>query len=40
MYNWKNRAKKVGVELLPAGSPTKATIETWKQEIRDKERGE
>ncbi len=40
MYNWKKRAKKVGVELLPAGRPTKATIEAWKQQIRDKERGE
>jgi len=40
MYNWKKRAKEVGIELLPAGRPTKATIEAWKKQIRDKERGE
>ena len=40
MYNWKNRARAVGIDVLPAGRPTKATMEAWKQSIRDKERGE
>ena len=40
MYNWKNRAKAVGIDLLPGGRPTKATKEAWMQRIRDKERGE
>ena len=40
MYNWKNRAKAVGIDLLPGGRPTKATKEAWMQSIRDKERGE
>ena len=38
MYNWKNRAKAVGIDLLPGGRPTKATKEAWMQSIRDKER--
>ena len=38
MYHWKNRARAVGVDVLPGGRPTKATKEAWMQEIRDKER--
>ena len=40
MYNWKKRAKAVGIALLPGGRPSKATKEAWMQRIRDKERGE
>ena len=38
MYNWKNRARAVGMDLLPKGRPTKATKEEWMKEIRRRER--
>ena len=38
MYNWKNRARAVGMDLLPKGRPTKATKEVWMTEIRRRER--
>ena len=38
MYNWKNRARAVGMDLLPKGRPTKATKEEWMTEIRRRER--
>ena len=38
MYNWKNRARAVGMDLLPKVRPTKATKEVWMTEIRRRER--
>ena len=37
MYQWKKRAKAAGVDLLPAGSPTKTVLEDWKKEVMQAE---
>ena len=33
-YQWKKRAEKAGVPLLPSHRPSKSTINNWKQSIR------
>ena len=38
MHRWKQRAKAVGIEPLPAGRPTKAQKKTWVEVVRAKER--
>ena len=38
MHKWKQRAKAVGVEPLPAGRPTKAQKKEWIELVRAKER--
>ena len=38
MHRWKQRAKAVGIEPLPAGSPTKAQKKDWIEVVRAKER--
>tara|TARA_Y100000593_G_scaffold55168_1_gene103151 strand:+ start:24158 stop:24805 length:648 start_codon:yes stop_codon:yes gene_type:complete len=37
MYQWKKRAKAVGVDLLPAGRPTKTVLEDWKKKVMQAE---
>ena len=38
MHKWKQRAKAVGIEPLPAGRPTKAQKKEWIEVVRAKER--
>ena len=38
MHRWKQRAKAVGIEPLPAGRPTKAQKKDWIEVVRAKER--
>ena len=38
MHKWKQRAKAVGIEPLPAGRPTKAQKKEWIELVRAKER--
>ena len=38
MHKWKQRAKAVGIEPLPAGRPTKAQKKDWIEVVRAKER--
>ena len=38
MHKWKQRAKAVGIDPLPAGRPTKAQKKEWIELVRDKER--
>ena len=38
MHRWKQRAKAVGIEPLPAGRPTKAQKKEWIEVVRAKER--
>jgi len=38
MHRWKQRAKRVGIEPLPAGRPTKAQKKEWIEVVRAKER--
>ena len=38
MHKWKQRAKAVGIEPLPAGRPTKAQKKEWRELVRAKER--
>ena len=38
MHRWKQRAKKVGIEPLPAGRPTKAQKKEWVEVVRAAER--
>ena len=38
MHRWKQRAKAVGIEPLPAGRPTKAQKKEWIELVRAKER--
>ena len=33
MSSWRNRAKEVGVDLLPTGRPTASALDEWKLEI-------
>ena len=37
MYQWKKRAKAAGVDLLPAGRPTKTVLEDWKKKVMQAE---
>ena len=38
MHRWKQRAKAIGLETLPAGRPTKAQKKEWIEVVRAKER--
>ena len=38
MHGWKQRAKAIGLETLPAGRPTKAQKKEWIEVVRAKER--
>ena len=38
MHRWKQRAKAIGIEPLPAGRPTKAQKKEWIEVVRAKER--
>ena len=38
MHRWKQRAKRVGIDPLPAGRPTKAQKKDWIEVVRAKER--
>ena len=38
MHRWKQRAKRVGIDPLPAGRPTKAQKKDWIEGVRAKER--
>ena len=38
MHRWKQRAKRAGLEPLPAGRPTKAQKKEWIEVVRAKER--
>ena len=38
MHRWKQRAKRIGIDPLPAGRPTKAQKKDWIEVVRAKER--
>ena len=38
MHKWKNRARAVGVPVLPKGRPTKAQKKEWMELVRAKEK--